>query len=243
VLVYQKLHAPIVGVHKLTNLVQIDALKIIHLSTVLAGKGGLALFVEDDRVASQVDSSRDGVLNDKFTNLFDKSLFCDLELLANIGDGEALVLRFTFNHEDLEGGVFESAQKLLLQLAFLEFLKSCEHGYGWDSLESVHPVALVECSSGFNYFVSAGLWDELHALLVVLFDELPEVSWDDVSLDSELILRNVWNLQKHRSSHVYNLDVLQVDLQVWWGEPSLLFDLFLECLFLLLSVEARASLS
>lgn len=129
VLIYQKLHAPIVRVHKLTNLLQIKCLKIIHLSAVVAGKSGLVLFVEDDGVAGQVDSSRDGVLDNKFTNLFDEGLFGDIELLANVSDREALVLRFTFNYENLECGVFESAQKLLFQLAFLEFLKSCKHGY------------------------------------------------------------------------------------------------------------------
>jgi len=129
-LVDQKLHASIVGVHKLANLVKINALKIIHLSTVVRGKGRLALFVEDNSVASQVNSSRDGILNNKFTNLFDKALFGDSELLANINDGEALVLRFTFDHENFKGGVIESIEKLVFQLAFLEFLKSCEHTYG-----------------------------------------------------------------------------------------------------------------
>lgn len=242
-LVYQKLHAPIVGVHKLTNLLQIKCLKIIHLSAVVARKSGLVLFVEDDGVAGQVDSSRDGVLDNKFTNLLDEGLFGDIKLLANIGDGEALVLRFTFNHKDFERGVFESAQKLLFQLAFLEFLESGEHGYSWDSFESIGPVALVKCSGGLNYLVSAGLWDKLHALLVILLDELPKIPWDDVSLDSELVLRDVWNLQKHGSSHVYHLNVLQVNLQMWWSESSLLFNFFLEGLLLLLSVEPRASLS
>ena len=86
----------------MTNLLQVDALKVVHLSSAVAGKSGLALFVEDDGVASQVNSSRDGVLDDELANLFDEGLFLDAELLADVSDGEALVLRFTFDHENFK---------------------------------------------------------------------------------------------------------------------------------------------
>jgi hypothetical protein len=114
----------------LTDLVQVNALKVIHLSSAVAGKSGLALFVEDDGVASQVNSTRDGVLDDKLTNLFDEGLFLDVELLADVRDGEALVLRFTLDHENSQCSVFESVQKLLFQFALLEFFESIEHSYG-----------------------------------------------------------------------------------------------------------------
>jgi len=80
------------------------------------------------------------------------------------------------------------------------------------------------------------LGHELDSLGIVLVNQLSEVSTDNILLDSEFVLTDIWNLKKHGSGHEDAIKYFKIDLKVWWDESLLLLELLLKGLLLVLGV-------
>ena len=244
ILVDEEVHAPLVGFHHLFDSVEVLHLKEFYFAAVRRGNGTdvarVVRVVQGNGLRFGVDLCLEGLAHDELADFFEDEWFFDLELLVDALDADRLVLVLTVDEEDLERNLFDLLEEGSLESSGLELSHVVEDFDLANVLVALLPFALMEISGSEDDEVTAGLWDELDTLLVVLFDELPEVSIDDLLLNGEAVLANVGDLEEHGGGHVDALNHVEVDVQMWWDLSLLLFDVFLNGLFLVLLVGADA---
>lgn len=141
-----------------------------------------------------VDFALDGAIHYQFGDLFEEGCFWKLELGLSSFEGEGFVLGGAVDQEDLEGCLFEAEEESFFEWAVLELFHSPEDFDLADVVEGFSPLALVKLAGRKDDVVTAVLSNKLHALHVVLLDELSEVPADDGLADVESVLTNIWDL-------------------------------------------------
>lgn len=101
-------------------------------------------------------------------------------------------------HEiDIHGCLLESPLQIGPKRSILEVWDTADDLDLTNIVECLSPFALVKVSGSEDDVVSAVLWSELDTLLVVLFNQLYEVSPFDILLDLDLVFTEVLNLKEH----------------------------------------------
>jgi hypothetical protein len=101
------------------------------------------------------------------------------------------------NDKYLQAYLSDLVLKSLFEFATLELVHSLEYFDLANAFKGFFPLRLVECSSSKNDEISAVLSQELDALHIILVNQLSEVAINDLLLDSELVLVDIWQFLKH----------------------------------------------
>ena len=153
--------------------------------------------VERDSLGLGVDLSLKSFGHDEFTDLLEDEWLLNLKLLVDALDTDGLILVLTVDKENLKSYLLDLLEKGGLKSSRLELSHFVEDFDAANVFVAFLPFALVEVSGSEDDEVTAGLWHKLDTLLVVLLNELPEVSVDHLLLDDEAVLADVWNLKEH----------------------------------------------